>query len=196
MSRPLQNRVRPDGEVAADPARGLFMGNRGGRLHDETQRLGRARWRGKAWIVCLLHFKDRKRQVMGPGYTELFFLDEVTALAAGHRPCFECRRQAALRFAAAAGGMRATAMDRLLHAQRRAPRPLVAADAVPAGAMVAVAGRFHARTSAGWLEWHPQGYRAAGPPAGKVTLLTPELTLKALSAGYEPVWHPSALASS
>jgi hypothetical protein len=95
---PLQNRVTPFGEIVAVPARGTFMGNRG-RLHDAERRLTRSRWQLKAWIICLLEFKGRHRTVMSPNsYTELFFLDEATALAAGHRPCFECQRTAARRY--------------------------------------------------------------------------------------------------
>ena len=100
---PLQNRVAPDGSLHAVPERGLLMGNRGGRLHRPDGTLGRARWRSRAWIACLTEFRGRHRAVMGDGYTELFFLDEATALAAGHRPCFECRRAAARAFAAAWG---------------------------------------------------------------------------------------------
>jgi hypothetical protein len=96
---PLQNRLTPCGEFIATPARGLLMGNRGGRLHDDQRRLTSRRWASKQWICCRLYFNDRRRSVWGDGYTELFFLDEVTALAAGHRPCFECRRKDAERFA-------------------------------------------------------------------------------------------------
>src|SRR6202451_2054834 len=87
-----QNRVTPFGDLVATPERGTFMGNRGV-LHDAEGRIKRV-WQLKRWIVCVLEFRGRKRQVMTPGrYTELFFLDEATALAAGHRPCAECRRQ-------------------------------------------------------------------------------------------------------
>jgi hypothetical protein len=96
---PLQNRVIPSGEIISDPSRAAkFMGNRG-ILHDDERRLGRARWRHRAWIVCALSFNGRRRTLMAPGsYTELFFLDEAVAFAAGHRPCGECRREAYLRF--------------------------------------------------------------------------------------------------
>jgi hypothetical protein len=96
---PLQSRVDPFGHLFASPARGLMMGNRGGRIHDGGRQLGARRWASKQWICCVLDFKDRRRKVWGDSYTELFFLDEVTALAAGHRPCFECRRRDAERFA-------------------------------------------------------------------------------------------------
>ena len=120
----LQNRVTPFGDIIATPARGLFMGNRGGRIHDAARRLGRRRWASTQWICCRLHFKDRHRSVWAESYTELFFLDEPTALAAGHRPCFECRRADAMAFAAAwaRGGARPKAadMDRVLHRERLA----------------------------------------------------------------------------
>ena len=96
---PLQNRVDPFGELFADRARGLFMGNRGGRLHTAQRTLTRRRWTSRAWICCVLDFNNRRRSVWGNSYTELFFLDEPTALAAGHRPCFECRRKDAEAFA-------------------------------------------------------------------------------------------------
>ena len=127
---PLQNRVTPAGGIIADPARGLFMGNRG-ILHDDARRLGKARWRHRNWITCLLDFKGRRRHVMRPrGYTELFFLDEAVALAAGHRPCAECRRDRYRDFQAAwmAGAGRdgpppkAPALDAALHAARIDPR--------------------------------------------------------------------------
>ena len=96
---PLRNRVDPFGELRADPARGLFMGNRGGRLHGDDRTLGRRRFVSRQWICCRLEFHGRHRQVWSDGYTELFFLDEPTAFAAGHRPCFECRRKDAEGFA-------------------------------------------------------------------------------------------------
>src|SRR5215471_4921643 len=120
---PLQNRVDPLGELFATRARGTLFGNRGGKFHRDDKTLGARRWVSRQWICCVLEFKGRQRDVWGRYYTELFFLDEVTALAAGHRPCFECRRADALTFAAAWG--RATGhtpsapqMDTVLHPQR------------------------------------------------------------------------------
>src|SRR4029077_11782709 len=97
---PLQNRVTPFGELVAVASRGLLMGNRGGRLHREDRTLRTPRRVSRQWICCVLEFKGRHRAVWRNGYTELFFLDEPTALAAGHRPCFECRRRNAVAFAA------------------------------------------------------------------------------------------------
>src|SRR6476646_8354138 len=121
---PLQNRVTPFGELIASPARGTLLGNRGGRIHDDERKLTARRWTSKQWICCQLDFNNRHRKVWGDGYTELFFLDEVTALAAGHRPCFECRRADAKAFAekwaeAWGGGIPyAPEMDEVLHAER------------------------------------------------------------------------------
>lgn len=210
---PLQNRVTPFGEIVADPARGLFMGNRG-ILHDDQRRLGRSRWRHPNWIVCSLDYRATPRPLMAPGaYTELFFLDEATALAAGHRPCALCRRPAFRRFAAAWGaaakgaakGAQATdappsakRIDSALHAarlgdnrpQRRHAAPLAS---LPDGAMVEIDG-------APWLvhagrrrRWTLAGYREAEPlDARTVAVLTPEPSVAALRAGFAPVLHPSS----
>src|SRR3954451_19856984 len=116
----LQNRVDPFGELIATSARGLLFGNRGGRFHRDPETLGNRRWASRQWICCVLAFKQRHRKVWRNGYTELFFLDEVTALAAGHRPCFECRRKDAKAFAEYWGRARgmetphAPDMDRVL----------------------------------------------------------------------------------
>ena len=197
----MQNRSAPDGSLHAVAARGTLMGNRGGRLHREDGTLGRARWRGPAWIACRLDFRGRRRQVMGAGYTEVFFLDEATALAAGHRPCFECRRADALAFAAAwasAFGLdappRAAAMDRLLHAQRRAPREYLPIDALPAGSVFAADGYFWLRTPQGARRWSFEGYgpAARADPAMTVQAVTPPVTRAVLASGYRPGLHPSA----
>ena len=90
---PLQNRVDPWGEIRAVPERGTMLGNRGGRFHRDDRSLGKRRWASHHWICCELHYRDMHHEAMGKGYTSLFFLDEVTALAAGHRPCFFCRRK-------------------------------------------------------------------------------------------------------
>jgi hypothetical protein len=211
---PLQNRVDPFGQLHANPSRGLFMGNRGGRLHDPlTKRLFARRWTNKSWIICACAFKDRRRAVWGtqqngrPSYTELFFLDEVTALAAGHRPCFECRRQAAkayaLAFAETTGGVtpRVREIDEPLHAQRLAagakPRLLThgEVDDLPDGAMVADGAQVYATRSGMALPWSFDGYGAAAAFSqltGDLTLITPASTVVALCKGYRPVWHPSA----
>ncbi len=198
---PLQNRVTPFGELIAVPARGQFMGNRGGRLHDEKRRLGSRRWTSRQWICCQLEFHARHRKVWGDSYSELFFLDEVTALAAGHRPCFECRRQEAERFAAlfAGKGKRASAaaMDKALHAQRldgrakRLHRRNI--DTLPDAAMIVLGGEPFAVRSQRLLAWTPRGYdRSRHRPRGRpVEVLTPPAILAVLRRGYAPQWHPS-----
>ena len=123
---PLQNRVVPDGSIIAHPGRGTLMGNRGGEMHDSARRLTGRRWVSKAWIACVLSYKDRHEVIMAPGhYTQLFFLDEATALAAGHRPCALCRRADFLRFMDAwtqvhklGNRPRAAEVDKSLHAER------------------------------------------------------------------------------
>ncbi|RMF40255.1 MAG: hypothetical protein D6754_03580 [Alphaproteobacteria bacterium] len=195
---PLPNRVRPDGVIEAAGARGTLMGNRGGRLHEGFAI--RRQWASRRWIACLLSFRGRQRQVMGAGYTELFFLDEATALAAGHRPCFECRRAEANAFAAAwarAFGLesppRAEAMDLVLHAERRGPRWQADARSLPDGAMILcdeaplLVLRGHA------LPWSHEGYGPARPlPGCAVAVLTPPAICAVLAAGYRAGLHESA----
>jgi hypothetical protein len=199
---PLQNRVSPFGELFATPARGTLMGNRGGRLHDAQRKLGTRRWSSRQWICCKLEFNDRHRTVWGDSYTELFFLDEVTALAASHRPCFECRRKDAEIFAALFSGIRtrarAGAMDDVLHAERldgkakRLHRHQI--DRLPDGAMIGLEGEAFAVRGKHLLRWTPQGYTASQsrPRAIDVDALTPPSILKVLTTGYAPLWHPSA----
>src|SRR5271169_6503688 len=147
---PLQNRVSPHGELFASPARGSLFGNRGGRFHTDARTLTARRWASRQWICCVLDFKNRRRNVWGRFYTELFFLDEPTALAAGHRPCFECRRNDAKAFLAAFPGAprNADAMDEVLHAERLIGRRKRLRRSrlgeLPDGAMVAIEARAHA----------------------------------------------------
>jgi hypothetical protein len=193
--RPLQNRVHPDGTLHAVVARGLLMGNRGGRLHDRAQRLGGRRWVSKAWICCETAFRERQRRVWGDSYSELFFLDEATALAAGHRPCFECRHSMALAFAEGAGGgarLRAADLDARLHAERLGPRETVAVTGLPVGAMVADANGALLVAPGGLRRWRFEGYNPARTQPARALLLTPPTALAALAAGYAPRLHPSA----
>ena len=202
---PLQNRVTPFGEVVAAPARGLFTGNRGGRFHTDRKTLTARRWASRQWICCVLDFKGRHRDVWGRSYTELFFLDEPTALAAGHRPCFECRRRQATDFAERwrqasrlRGRVRAAQMDEVLHAERlrgRAKRLHQASiDALPDGAFIAAGEKAFAVRGDALLRWTPQGYErhSRRPSAMTVDVLTPPAIVAVLAAGYEPCWHPSA----
>ena len=195
----LQNRVLPTGEIIADPARGMFTGNRGC-LHDDQRRLGPARWRGKAWIICALAWQGWQRQVMTPRtWTELFFLDEAVALAAGHRPCALCRRDAYMAFRAAWGDRaRAVAMDAALHAARVGPdrrQRHFKADvkALPDGAFILLGNRPHLVRAGLACPYDPAGYGTpVSLPQGEVTVLTPEPTVAVMRAGYRPVLHPSA----
>lgn len=202
--RPLQNRVTPFGEIVAIPERGTFLGNRG-IIHDTaTRTLLNRHWTTKAWITCVCEFRGRRREPMAQrGWTELFFLDEATALAAGHRPCFTCRRADAIAFRTAwaagnrVGSPRAPAMDAVLHAERldrRAKRlhPLPSpAGRLPDGTMVADGGDAYLSNGGRAWRWSPGGYRAVGRWPAAVALVTPPSTVAALAAGYRPVLHPS-----
>jgi hypothetical protein len=201
---PLQNRVTPFGDIVATPYRGLFTGNRG-IIHDPaTKTLLNRRWASKAWITCVCEFRGRRRTVMGGrSWTELFFLDEATAFAAGHRPCFFCRRDDALRFRAAweagnsVAGILAPEMDAVLHRERLSggkkrlhalPAPI---ERLPDGAMVALGSESYVIARGQLLRWSFDGYHRADVDAAAM-LLTPPSILHALSAGYQPVLHPSA----
>lgn len=192
---PLQNRVQPTGDILAIPDRGRFMGNRG-ILHDDAQRLGHARWRHKAWVTCVLSFKGRRRSLMQPNhYTELFFHDEAVALAAGHRPCGECRRADYNRFRDAAeikGPIKD--FDAMLHADRAMPRRYTqrrqhaALETLPDGVFVmAEDGRPALVWGDALLPFEPGGYRSPLKRSkGIVTVLTPPALTTVLRAGYRP----------
>lgn len=208
----LQNRIDPFGILHAVPSRGLFTGNRGV-IHDPaTKTLLSRRWTTNAWIICALeHPRGIRRETMGrngrsggTGWTELFFLDEVTALAAGHRPCFYCRRHAARAFSAcfAAASSRETAtapaMDAILHHQRLAAGGAVQIcnrtelAALPDGAMIATGGLAYALRHGRALPWDFSGYGKAQDLPDQARLLTPPAIISALLAGFKPLWHPSA----
>ncbi len=202
---PLQNRVDPFGKLFATPARGTMFGNRGGKFHRDDRTLGRRRHATRAWICCRLEFKGRHRDVWGRGYTELFFLDEVTALAAGHRPCFECRHHDAQDFAdtwARAAKLRARPrageMDDVLHAERLAGRDKrvhrMRIDSLPDGAVIAIEGTAWGVRGNSLLRWSPSGYDAhkRRPRGITADVLTPPAIVRVLAAGYRPQWHPSA----
>lgn len=221
---PRQNRVTPYGELIAVPDRGLFWGNRG-QLLDREGRLARYS-RGRAWVICVLSFKGRRRQQWQPGrLTELYVLDEATGLAAGHRPCGECRYRDYQAFkrtwahAVAPRGVPGVAapgvpgapsapggetpgageIDAGLHASRlirpgvrRSYRAPLAG--LPSGTMVDIGGEPWLVTDGRLLAWTPGGYaeRPVTVPRGPVTVITPQVTVAVLAAGYQPVLHPSA----
>jgi hypothetical protein len=202
---PLQNRVTPFGEIVAVPQRGSLAGNRG-IIHDPaTRSLLRKRWATKAWITCRCDYKGIRRAVMATrSWTELFFLDEATALAAGHRPCFLCRRDAAQAFRLAwAAGNRgplpsAPQMDAVLHGQRLQggrKRIHVLVDGIaglPDGAMIAANDQAFVMAAGRPLLWQHAGYQPVGVAIDVEGLITPPATVAALRAGYRPTLHPSA----
>jgi hypothetical protein len=201
---PLQNRVTPFGDIVATPARGMFTGNRG-IIHDpSTKTLLTKRWSNPAWLTCACEFRGRRREVMATqSWTELFFLDEATALAAGHRPCFYCRRDDANRFRAAweAGKgiarVRARDIDAVLHAERLDRRtkrlhPLPCAlEDLPDGAMLAAGDESYLMLQGRALRWSFAGYRAVDSKLHGALLVTPPSTVNALRAGYRAVLHAS-----
>ena len=206
---PRPNRVTPYGELIAVPDRGLFWGNRGPLL-DRAGRLTRYA-RGQAWVICVLSFKGRRRPQWIPGrLTELYFLDEATGLAAGHRPCGECRyrdyqafKHAWARGVTAGGGRRtlpgAPEIDARLH-ESRLIRPgerrtyQAPAAGLPTGTMVEIGGEPWLVRDGRLLAWTPGGYagQPVSAPSGPVTVITPRVTVAVLAAGYRPVLHPSA----
>ena len=193
---PLQNRVTPFGEIVAVSARGMFTGNRGILHSPEGQRLSNRRWTSKAWLICCCDFQGRRRDVMtGRKWTELFFLDEATALAAGHRPYFLCRRDAARKYRDGWDSAPSVqVMDGALHSERLHGRdkrlhPLPSGP-LPAGVMFA-AGKAAWLWAGGWLKWSPEGYTVGEPP-GLDGMLTPPSSYAVLKAGYRPILHPSA----
>ena len=206
---PLRNRVTPFSELVADPARGLVYGNRGC-LHDATGEI-RRRYAGKRWIACRLEFRGWKRTtLLQPGrFTELFFLDEATAFAAGHRPCALCRHEDYRNFVTIwhelhpADTAGADAIDARLHAERlaagnRAQRRHTAALAgLPDGALVVCEEAPFLVLGRSLLRWTPAGYTDSvqRPTNGMAEVLTPPSLLAVFSHGWRgdvPLVHPSA----
>lgn len=205
---PLRNRVTPLGEIISTEARGTLMGNRG-ILHNDAKEIVK-QFTIKAWIACVLEFKGRRRRLMMPNrFTELFFLDEATALAAGHRPCAECRREAyrAFRRAWLEGNSRlgldtearVGEIDRVIHVDRidRGRRKVTywdRAESLPDGAFFEAGGKAFLVVGARALEWSPFGYVSGSrrPTGAEVRVLTPKSIVNALACGYAPAIHQSA----
>jgi hypothetical protein len=205
---PLQNRVDPFGVIRAVPERGTMMGNRGGRIHDpETKTLYR-RYASRRWIACVCEFRGRHREVMGKSYTELFFLDEVTAFAAGHRPCAECRRADFNRFMECwrqafkiSNKFSVDAVDEVLHRERcvsgtlREEIDVLAVVDCPDGVIICAGKSAFALRRGKALQWGFSGYGEPAPVSslkGPLKLLTPPSIVKAFQSGYSPQWHSSA----
>lgn len=203
---PRQNRVTPYGSLLAVPDRGMFWGNRGALLNDDGEI---ARYcGGSLWLICLLSFKGRRRVQWRPRrLTELYFLDEATGLAAGHRPCGECRHADYQEFKRCLGASSVREIDARMHADRLVPARsrdrfagasvrrffMAAAESLPSGTMVEVRGAPHLVRNGALLRWSPAGYEPVPLPCrGEVTVITPRCTVEALNAGYRPVLHPSA----
>jgi hypothetical protein len=205
---PLQNRVDPFGQLHAVPHRGALMGNRG-ILHDSEQKI-RRQWAHKGWVACTLSFGEIRRPVFAPGnYSELFFLDEATSLAAGHRPCNTCQRErhagfrkAWLKANIAGPGDKfvpVAEIDRILHAERAIPgggkRTFDAAlRDLPRGTMFGYGDNAYLVWKRGILQWSFGGYTPATaiPPDTQVRVLTPASVVRMFAAGFEPRVHPSA----
>ena len=192
---PFQNRVTPLGELIATPERGLVYGNRG-RLHDADGRI-RREWQVRRWISCRLEFRGRRRPEQMPSgrYTGLYFLDEATAFAAGHRPCAECRREDYVRFMELVGETRAGAIDERLHAERLGTKPTRDVASLPDGTFVLIGGEPWLVLGEELLRWTPGGYAERRPATGRARLLTPPSALPVLATGWNgvvPFLHPSA----
>ncbi len=200
---PLQNRVDPCGAIFSTVARGTFMGNRGGVLHNQERQIVR-QYASRRWITCLLEFKGRRRTVMSPNrYTELFFLDEAVAMAAGHRPCAECRRARFNAFKDAWGGRasRADEIDIELHRARIDRRKgkvtyQGSLRSLPDGCFVQIEGSNYLVWGDALLLWSPGSYMAKLRRQDDltVTVLTPEPLVRCIRQGYRPEIHQSALA--
>ncbi|HEY2347553.1 MAG TPA: hypothetical protein VGH64_00995 [Puia sp.] len=210
QKHPLQNRVDPFGELIRTKARGAWMGNRG-LIHNENQAIVRP-FRLKAWITCVLQFKNRHRSVMTPGlYTELFFLDEATSFSAGHRPCAECRRADFNRFKAAwvqgnplyMYNMKTPIgeIDEILQEERigltcSKPTYKEKLGDLPEGSFIEYNGKpYLVKQSQSATSWTPFGYTDALelPRQTEVDVLTPKTIVNTLRSGYIPQIHESVL---
>jgi hypothetical protein len=200
---PLQNRVDPFGVIFRTHARGTMMGNRGGALHNSDREIVRS-YTSRRWITCVLEFRGRYREVMSEGrYTELFFLDEATSFAAGHRPCAECRRErynvfrdAWWRVSKQERPPFADEMDLELHPGRIDRGKKVTYEAalgsLPDGVFVRVEGCAHLVWRDALLLWTPEGYATKNRRGNLVvTVLTPKAIVGCFKAGYVPEIHAS-----
>lgn len=202
---PLQNRVDPFGLIHAVDDRGTMMGNRGGCFHTTERTLKRTHWKTRQWIICVLEFKDRQRVPMSEGtYTELFFLDEATALAAGHRPCYECRYADAKRFREAlitSGVFRyrpkASDISDAITGEiqsvlkGKSEREQMDPADLPDGAMFTTGSAAFLKWQDRAFRWSFSGYGETEPLPRQAMRLTPHITCQALAHGYDPQVHAS-----
>jgi hypothetical protein len=205
---PLQNRVDPFGLIQAVSERGTFMGNRGGCFHTEDKVLKPTHWKTRQWITCVLDFKNRRRELMGNNsYTELFFLDEATALAAGHRPCYECRyadarqfREALVRSGVFHYRPKASDLSDAIAGEiqsvlkGKSEREQVATSDLPDGAMFTTGAAAFLKWQGQAYPWQLSGYGTAQALPEHAVRLTPHITCQALAHGYTPQVHPSLTA--
>ena len=205
---PLQNRVDPFGLIHAVSERGTFMGNRGGCFHTEDKVLKSTHWKTRQWITCVLEFKNRRRELMGNNsYTELFFLDEATALAAGHRPCYECRyadakqfREALVRSGVFHYRPKASDLSDAIAGEiqsvlkGKSEREQVATSDLPDGAMFTTGAAAFLKWQGQAYPWQFSGYGTAQALPEHAVRLTPHITCQALAHGYTPQVHPSLTA--
>jgi len=202
---PLQNRVDPFGLIHAVPARGTMMGNRGGCFHTSEKTLKSTHWKTRQWITCVLEFKGRQRALMSEGlYTELFFLDEATSLAAGHRPCYECRyadakqfREALVRSGVFHYRPKASDLSDAIAGEIQAVlkgkserEQIVVAD-LPNGAMFTTGAAAFLKWTDQAYPWSFDGYGQPQDLPEHAVRLTPHITCQALAHGYTPSLHPS-----
>jgi len=204
-----QNRITPAGDLIATSARGRFMGNRGV-LHNSQGDLTKRRWTHQQWIICTLEFKGRKRPIMAPGcYTELFFLDEATALAAGHRPCWECNRERYKKFKQAwlSGNpeygfdqkVSIREIDKIIHSERVDKSRLKVTwqsqlANLPDGVFVYLpddSSNCYLLNNDSLQLWSPNGYEYIRKVSDKikVDVLTPKSTVNAIISGFKPLFN-------
>ncbi len=196
---PLQNRVNPFGEICFSENRGAFTGNRGV-IHNEKQQIVK-NFNVKRWIICLLEYKDYQRKVMTPNrWTELFFLDEATALAAGHRPCTFCQRQRSIEFREhwvaanqeffGISDIKVDAIDNILHRERiSVEKPFLEIGDLPDGVFVELEEKPYLICNERLFEWSFEGYRTsvAKPQNAVVKILTPISTVRSIKNGFQPI---------
>jgi hypothetical protein len=192
---PFQNRVFPDQSLRAISMRGAWLGNRGGKFHRANQTVGAKQFANTQWIYCVLEFKNRTREVFGKGYTELFFACEASALASGHRPCFECQREKAKQFQRLfqqVHGLekppKVAYMDEMLHEERmRLQLKCQNLNALPNGVMIKQNEKFYLKTQDAWHEWlYDTHLKTKSVALESGVVCTPPTIISILESGFKP----------